>query len=460
MVNFLNQSGGEDIFTYNDLQKICDENEKIRFILGVISEHENSEIYRNGAVSGLFYRGYDPDLEAIKKVVYDREGNAHIDTVSPNHKLTSNLYHLFINQLVSYELGNGVSFDNLELKKSLGGAEFDYILQQILIYSANDGEAYGLVTEDGVVPLCRACKVNGDEPLFVPLKDEDDGQLKAGVRYWRLAVDKPLRVTLYEADGWTEYKEAEDGNLQIYRQKTPYRVRRVSNKIEGEISVSGENYSDFPIIPMGFINNQSSIVGNRSKLFAYDVVLSGMVNCVDMNTVYWTLRNAEGMSPQDDLNLVADMIYRRIIHTPEDVELKKEEISTNHGAFSDVLEVLRRQLFTDFQAVDTESVSSRNVTTVEIRSAYENLNLKCDEIERYISAFIRGCLKVKGFDQNEPFHFKRPNNINELEYVTKIADISEKIGEETALKLICEALGLTDEYEKILEKKNMQNAQI
>lgn len=445
------------IYTYNDLQKITGEREKMQFIYAVISEHESSQIYRNGAVSGLFYRGSDPDLEAIKKVVYDREGNAHIDTVSPNHKLTSNLYHLFINQLVSYELGNGVSFNNPEIKKALGGAEFDYILQQILIYAANDGEAYGLVTDDGIIPLCCACKVNGDEPLFIPLKDEDDGEVKSGIRYWRLAEDKPLRVTLYEADGWTEYKEAEDGNLQIYREKMPYRVRRISNKIEGEIGIVSQKSGDFPIVFMKFINNQSSIVGNRAKLFAYDVVLSGMVNCVDMNTVYWTLRNAEGMSPQDDLNLVADMIYRRIIHTPEDVEVKKEEISTNHKAFSDVLGVLRQQLFTDFQAVDTESVSSRNVTTVEIKAAYENLNLKCDEIERYIASFIRGCLKVKGFDQNEPFHFKRPNNINELEYVTKIAGISAQIGDETALKLICEALGLIDEYEKILEKKEAQD---
>ncbi|MDE6796666.1 MAG: phage portal protein, partial [Ruminococcus sp.] len=167
------------MYTYNDLQKIGDNSGKIRFIQNVISEHENSEIYRNGAVSGLFYRGIDPDLEAIKKVVYDRNGNAHADTVSPNHKLTSNIYHLLINQLVSYQLGNGVSFSNTALKKSLGGAEFDYILQQILIYAANDGEAYGLVTDNGILPMCCACKVNGNEPIFAPLRDEDDGTLRA-----------------------------------------------------------------------------------------------------------------------------------------------------------------------------------------------------------------------------------------------------------------------------------------
>ena len=434
------------MYTYNDLQKIGDNSGKIRFIQNVISAHENSEIYQNGVISGLFYRGHDPDLEAIKKVVYDRNGNAHADTVSPNHKLTSNIYHLLINQLVSYQLGNGVSFSNAELKKSLGGAEFDYILQQILIYAANDGEAYGLVTDNGILPMCCACKVNGNEPIFAPLRDEDDGTLKAGVRYWRLAPEKPLRATLYEPDGFTEYKTDNAGNLQIYRKKTPYRIRRHCSQAEGTFLSYDNNYPAFPIVPMGFISNQSSIVGNRAKLFAYDVVLSGLVNCIDANTVYWTLRNAEGMSPQDDLNLVADIIYRRIIHTPEDVELKKEEITTNHEAFSAVLGVLRRQIFTDFCAVDTENISAQNVTTVAIKAAYENLNLKCDEIERYISAFIRGCLKVKGFDENEPFHFKRPNNINELEYVTKIAAISPQIGDEMATRLIYEALGLIDEY--------------
>ena len=41
---------------------------------------------------------------------------------------------------------------------------------------------------------------------FAPLYDEEDGSLKAGIRFWRLAQNKPLRITLYEIDGYTEYE--------------------------------------------------------------------------------------------------------------------------------------------------------------------------------------------------------------------------------------------------------------
>lgn len=448
-----------EILTYNDLMKITSEEEKIQFLLDVISEHERSPMFQNGRTAGLFYRNRDIDLEKVIKVVYDREGIPHLDKISPNHKLATNLFHIFITQLVSYLLGNGIIFEDNNIKKALGGSDFDFRLQQVLIYAALDGEGYGFVTDNGVVPLCYACKIHGNEPFLAPLKDEDDGIMKAAVRYWRLAPDKPLRITLYELDGFTEYKENENGNVVLYAPKRAYKTHRVRSEIEGDISTTGENYSDFPIVPMGFINGQSSIVGNREKLFAYDVVLSGMVNNVDMNTIYWIIQNADGMDKRDDLNFVGDIIQSQVVHTPDGTDIRKEEISSRHEAYISVLDTLRKELFHDFQAVDTENLSAGNKTTVEIKSAYENLNLKCDEVEKYISDFVRGCLRVKGLDENAEFHFKRPNNINEAEYLTTLANIAPLLNDDIIMKLACETLGIIDEYEKIKEQKTIEEAE-
>lgn len=404
----------------------------------------------------MFYRHRDVELEEIQKVVYDREGNPHADTVSPNHKLTTNLYHLFITQLVSYQLGNGVIFEDSSIKNALGGSDFDYKLQEVFTYAANDGEAYGFVTENGIVPMCYACKIHGDEPLLAPLKDEDDGKIKSAVRYWRLAPDKPLRITLYEPDGFTEYKETDNGEIALYAPKRAYKVHKVTSEIEGDISATEENYSEFPIVPMRFINGQSSIVGNKTKLFAYDVVMSGMVNNIDMNTIYWIIKNADGMDKRDDLNFVADIISSQVIHTPDDTDVTKEEISSRHEAYITVLENLRRQLYLDFQAIDTEQLTAGSKTTVEIKASYQNLNLKCDEIEKYINEFIRGCLRVKGLDENAEFHFKRPNNINETEYLTTLANIAPLLSDDIIMKLVCETLGVIDEYEKIKVQKERE----
>ena len=118
-----------------------------------------------------------------------------------------------------------------------------------------------------------------------------------------------------------------------------------------------------------------------------------------------------------------------------------------------VLGMLEAILYDKFQAVRTQSISAAAKTTVEIKAAYENLNLKCDEVEKYVSDFIRGCLVVIGEDPDEPFHFKRPNNINQSEFVNLILAALPVIGEDTALKQILESLGLIDEYEDIKKAK-------
>lgn len=445
------------MLTYNDLKACYNEDKRISFIEKAIAEHQASNKFKLGEDAGYFYRGVDRELENIRQVVYDREGNSY-NSEKSNHKIISNLFFIFCTQLVSYQLGNGISFDNEQVKEQLGGSNFDYEVQQALAYAFCDGESYAYVDEDGITPLCYACKIEGNEPLLIPLYDEDDGEIKAAIRYWRLDSGKPLMVRLFELDGSTLYKEVREENgqkskLQLYEEKKSYSNKTVSSDAEGITNTIGSNPSNFPIVPLKYINGQSELAGKKSTLFAYDVVYSGLVNGVDMNTVYWIIKNADGMDKRDDLNFVADIIHNQTIHEPEGVDIRKEEIHSNDSAYINVLGVLRDKLFTDFMAVDVERKLAGNVTTVEIKAAYQNLNLKCDKIEKYLSDFIRSILRVKGIDENEPFHFKRPNDINATEYVTMLMQIAPILGEDTSLKLVCETLGLIDEYEAIKEQK-------
>lgn len=50
---------------------------------------------------------------------------------------------------------------------------------------------------------------------FVPLHDEEDGALKAGIRFCQIAPDKPLRMTLYELDGYTEYIRRKSKDIEV-----------------------------------------------------------------------------------------------------------------------------------------------------------------------------------------------------------------------------------------------------
>lgn len=355
-----------------------------------------------------------------------------------------------------------MSFDNPEIKKKLGGSQFDYKLQRLLAYAACDGESYGYVDDTGVTQMCFACKLEGREPYCIPLYDEDDGVLRAAIRYWRLTNESPLRITLYEEDGVTEYKEQVDdqnnptGIIEVMKPKSSYKGKVVKNDIEGEYKQEGKNPSKLPVVPMGFICGQSSIEGNIALLHAYNVILSDMANGVDMNTTYWKVKNADGMDRRDDNALLYDIFKTHVIHTPEGVEVDKDEVSMRTSEYQQVLAVIEAVLYDKFQAVRVSNISAAAKTTVEIKAAYENLNLKCDEVEKYVSAFIRGCLEVIGEDPNEPFHFKRPNNINQAEFVQLILAALPVIGDDVALKQILESLGMIDEYEKIKEQREAE----
>ena len=448
------------MLTYNDLERCQTEDERITFITMAINEHETSPMYLTGADAGLFYRGYDRDLEAVEKVVYDREGHAYASDEA-NHKIETNLFFIFCAQLVAYQLGNGVSFDNPDVKEQLGGAEFDYQIQQALIYAYCDGESYGYVDEKGVKPLCYACKTEGNEPLLVPLKDEDDGLIKAALWYWRLAPDKPLMVRLFELDGTTVYKEVRDeqGNkssLQVYESKKSYSKTSISSDAEGVTSEIDKVPASFPIVPLRYIKGQSELTTLKDTLFAIDLAYSGLANGMDLNTYYWIIKNADGMSRRDDLNFVADIIHNKVVHEPEGVEIRHEKTESDYQSYINIINMLRDKAFTDAMAVDVERKLAGNVTTVEIKAAYQNLNFKCDKIEKYLSDFIRGILRVKGIDENEPFHFKRPNDINTTEFMTMLMQISPVLGDETTLKLMCETLGLIDEYEEIKAQREAE----
>jgi len=430
------------MYTYQDLIAVGDNDEnRADFVRLAIGEHESTQRFRIGERAGAFYRQIDVELEAYKKKVYDMMGNAYEDVASPNHKLVTNLFYVFIDQAVQYLLGNGISFDDPSIKDELG-KDFDYRLMDMLTYASCDGESYGLYTGHGIEAMCYACRVEGREPYFEPLYDEKDGSLKAGIRYWRLAPTKPLRATLYEPDGFTEYEENDDKILVTEDGKQKY---------------NGKYYEydgGLPIFRMGYINNQSALVGNESKLHTYNMVLSEYANNVDMNFVYWILENCDGMSKQDDINFIADTIKSHVLHVQDGVKVEPHQLQVPYDSKEAFLVRLRDELYTDFMAADNKNARAGSVTTVEINATYELLDRKCDKLEKYVGDAVRQLLTIMGKDPDDyPFHFQRAKERNMLEEIQATVAKAQWYGEDATLKELLEISGKIDEYEEIKEAK-------
>lgn len=445
--------------TYQDLQK-CGENENLRidFIYAAIRDHEQSTAFIIGHKAGQFYRHLDPNIEAYQNVVYDIQGKPHVDEISPNHKIMCNFFQKLIDQAIQYLLGNGINFDNPQIKEQLS-TQIDHKVKKIAKYAAVDGRGYGLVDtkEDGkkeLHPMCFACQLDGNEPYFVPLYDERSGKLAAGIKYWRLADTKPLMATLYEPDGYTEYQEypqgeEEEPRLTVTSEKTPYIVNRLSNAAQGVYGAQGENYKALPIIEMHYINNQSALVGNEGTITAYNMALSGFANQVDWNLLYWIINNADGMSEQDDINFLADIIKTHVLHTSGDATATPHEITIQHEARGQLLDRLRAQLFEDMGGVDV-SKNSANMTATEIKSAYAALNSKCDDIESYIDEFLTQMLDLLGFE-NETWHYQRDVTINTSEETNNAIASAPYFGRKWTTKRLASAAGMIDELPAIEE---------
>lgn len=439
------------MLTFENLLECGDSEEKISdFIRAKIDEQNKNPRFLEGVTAGEFFRDGDPTIQNYEHIVYDLYGAERKDVFRANNKVTVGLYKLFIMQEVSYLLGNGVSFDNEAVKKKLGD-DFDYDLQELATWAANDSESYAYLREDGIETLNVAC--DDEEPHFIPIYSvKDRKQPKAGIKWWRAGKYEPLNAVLFKPEGYSEW--AEVNNVLTMTTPTKKYTRNFIQNSMGETWEEGEEEAPvLPIIPLFYINHKSAIHNKQSALTAYNLILSGLCNnMTEVNLLYWVLRNADGMDDQDYEDFLSNLYKSHILPLTNGVEADPHEINPDYEGHEAALTRLRAELFQSFMAVDVQSIQGGNKTTVEINAAYENLNLKCDEIEKNVGRFLRKLLDFYGFDKSVTFSFTRPENKNITEYMVMLNAAVNLIGEETAREEAFKVLGLMDKYENAVKQ--------
>ena len=269
--------------------------------------------------------------------------------------------------------------------------------------------------------------------------DEEDGALKAGIRFWQIDISKPLRATLYELDGYTEYifnsrDKKKEGYFEILRPKTPYKIRLYETSIT--TIYEGMNYPSFPIVPLwGNEDHQSELVGLKEEIDCYDLIFSGFANDLDdVSQIYWILENSGGM---DDVDLAQFIQRLRNLHIAEmngdsGQKLTPYTIDIPHEARNGYLDRLEHQLYNDAMALNTAEITNGNVTATAIQASYEPLNNKTDAYEYCIRDCINGILSLAEID-DEPT-FKRSMMANQQEMTQMILSAANYLDTETILK--------------------------
>lgn len=442
--------------TYQDLLEVGqDEQKRVEFVQAAISDHESSALYRIAKDADAYYRHENPRILRLQKYIYDVLGRQVPDPTAANNKIPCRYYFYFVTQAVQYLLGNGVNFSNPATAEKLGES-FDYDLQNLATKALNGGVAFGYWNLDHleVFPVYGG---NG-EVSFVPLYDETNGYLMAGVRYWCIDATKPLRATLFEADGYTEYIRPSGEEMQILSPKTSYiKIVRKSEATGTEIS-DGGNYPSLPIIPLYNVNRQSELVGIRNTLDAYDLTLSGLVNNVDEgNLIYWIIQNAGGMTDADDQRFVERLKTLHVVHTEDQEQVTSHSVEASFQPSRETLEELRGRLFEDAMAVDIKEISSGGAdTATRIRSAYEPMNLKSNLLEAQVSTFILRLLELLGL--NDKPTYTRDSIVNRTEEIQTLVQAAEHLSDEYITKKILTLYGDIDKYEEVMAQRVNEEA--
>ena len=435
--------------SYQDLIDVgANEAARMAFVFSAIKEHKGTTPYIVALDAEQYYRGLNPRITKYEKIIYDMRGDAHVDKWTPNHKIASNFFNFAITQENQYLLGNGATFTKDDTKDKLG-KDFDEQLQDLGKKALVGGVAFGFFNLDHIDAFSLL--------EFAPLYDEENGALRAGIRFWQVDSDKPMRATLYEEDGYTDYIKALDKSA-ILHEKRPYKLKVRTSEADGEEIYDGENYPTFPIVPLwGNDKKQSELVGRQGTIDAFDLLNSNLVNNLDeANYIYWVLTNCGGMDEMDDAKFIEQLKTSHVAHADGDSGATAEAhtIEAPYQASETAIQTIQRRLYEDFMCLDVNSLSASSKTATEIRAAYQPLDSKCDMYEYCVISFVQKILELAGID--DTVTFTRSKIVNKSEEINMLLAAQAYLDDETLVEQVCAILGIGDKVDEILRKRQKE----
>lgn len=441
------------IITAEDLRAAASPAE---FAQDAVDRHMQSEMYRNAVDADEYYRQRNVTISRFTRRIFSATGEAADDFTASRLRIASNLFKRLNVQRCMYSLGKGVSFVDCkdesgeDTTKERLGPRFDDDVKAIGLYALIHGVSFPFWNLDHVDVF------TADQ--FAPVWDEESGALVAGVRFWRIDPQHAWNATLYEEDGYTQMAADDAGSLsfRVAEPKRAYKVTYREVPADGlALAVDSENYSRLPIVPVwGSDAHQSTLVGMREGIDAYDLIKSGLANDIrDCAQVYWLVSGAAGMSDEDLDEWRARLSLTHIATTEDDQAVTPYTQDVPVTSRSEVLDHLKADIYEDFGALDVHTVAA-GATNDHIDAAYQPMDEEADEFERHMREGIMDLLALQGIVDTPVFTRNRISNVKEQ--VEIVALEAEWLDDETILRKLPNVT--PDEVAKILAKRSEEDA--
>lgn len=440
------------MYTYQDYLEYKAAGKLAEFVGMVITRHKGSAEYRTALIADEYDAERNSTILQFARTIFTASGMQVPDETLSNMKLTSAFFPRLNTQRCTYSLGNGLTFSDEDTAKKLGfGAD----------KTIKDAGYYGLAHGVSFLYWAYDCLKMFRLTEFAPLYDETTGKLSAGVRFWQLTSDKPLHATLYEPDGYLDFKSADGGTAELRPltdELQAYRMTVATTPATTGEQVTADNYGALPIVPLyGTRLRQSTLVGMRSKIDAYDIVQSGFANDLqDCAQIYWIVSGAGGVTENELKKFRERLLYRHIAEIDgNNVTITPHTQEIPHEARKELLTQLRGQIYEDFGALDVHTISA-GATNDHIDAAYQPLDENADDFEYQVIEAVRGLLALQGVDaETATPQFKRNRVSNHKEQVEVVLMEAPYLDEETILKKLPNIS--EEEVQSILAKKTEED---
>lgn len=448
-------------------------------------ENDVSSRAKQFAKTGVRYYEGDHDIKDYRIFFIDAEGKIQEDKTKSNIKISHPFFKLLVDQQTQYMLsghGGFVKSDIPELQTELDAyfnenesfvAELNGLISGTVVKgweymyaykSEDDRTAFQVADSTGVVEVRE--------------KETDDGC--AYVIYWfvdRIDKDnkKIKRIQVWDKQQTWFFCQEDDGSI-VRDDSIPNNPRpHILYQKDGEDRLF---YDDYGIIPFFRLDNGkkrfSGLKTIKALIDDYDLMNAGLSNNIqDTNEALYVVKGFDGDN-LDELHF--NVRAKKLIGVGEsgDVDIKTIDIPVE--ARKTKMEVDEKNIFRFGQGVNTEALKDTSATTsIAIKSAYANLDLKCGGLQPFLLQFMRKLLKLvlkeindrNGTDYEQKdvyFNFEREIITNAQENaqidlvkaqeqqarVTTVLNTASMLGQELTAQLVCEALEL--DYDDVKDK--------
>lgn len=458
----------------------------------LIDDDAMSDRKRQAAVGQRYYEA-EHDILNYRIFYYNTDGILVEDKARSNSRICHPFFTEHVDQLTAFML----SFEEnpIQAKPTAEGLqdhldvyfddEFWAEMAEVITGTTAKGfdYLYGYKNHEDRLAFQHADSLGVVE---VRAKDTDDGC--EYFIYWyveRIGKDKKLikRIQIHDKDQIWFYMQEDDGKLMLDHNQ----LINPRPNVMWTDPKTGAMYGDsLGFIPFWRLDNNrkqySGLKPIKGLIDDYDMMECGLSNNLqDFDTPIHLVKGFDG----DNLSeLQQNIKTKKIMGVGSDGDLEVLTVDVPYQARKAKADEDEKNIYRFGMAFNSSQMGDGNITNVVIRSRYTLLELKAGKLEKRIKRFLKPIIKVvldeinakNGTDyqySDVEIHFEHIVPTNEAENVqnakteaetegiriTNILNVAANIGDEEALKAICDILDLDfDELKDQLEQNDPMDA--